>query len=99
MPLFYTDSVTLSYADVEAAKRWWTGVFDCKVMSAPSDWDCPLPSDVALQLQGHDTPTILLSSRTEMGASRFRPTFTRRIGHFLQPTLEKGATISRVVAF
>lgn len=23
MPLFYTDSLTLVYSDVESAKRWW----------------------------------------------------------------------------
>lgn len=27
MPLFYTDSVTLSYSDVESAKRWWVEAF------------------------------------------------------------------------
>src|ERR1043166_5797781 len=48
-PLFYTDSVTLAYSDVESAKRWWIEAFGCKVEKVPSDWDCPLPSDVALQ--------------------------------------------------
>jgi len=71
MPLFYTDSVTLAYADVEAAKRWWVDVFDCKVVSVPSDWDCPLPSDVALQLPGHDAPTILLNSEAEVEQAGF----------------------------
>ncbi len=66
MPLFYTDSVILSYSDVEAAKRWWVETFDCKVAKAPADWDCPLTSDVALQLPGHDAPTILLSSKAEI---------------------------------
>src|SRR5215469_427907 len=56
---------------VEAAKRWWTGAFHCKVVSVPSDWDCPLASDVALQLPGHDTPTILLSSKTEVEQGDF----------------------------
>jgi hypothetical protein len=53
MPLFYTDLITLTYSDVEAAKRWWVETFDCNAMKAPPDWDCPLPSDVALQLPGH----------------------------------------------
>src|SRR4029077_16355212 len=65
MPLFYTDSVTLAYSDVESAKRWWIEAFGCKIARVPSDWDCPLPSDVALQLPGHDAPTILLNAKTE----------------------------------
>lgn len=71
MSLFYTDSVTLAYADVEAAKRWWLNAFDCKVVSIPSDWDCPLPSDVALQLPGHDAPAILLNSKAEVEQAGF----------------------------
>jgi hypothetical protein len=66
MPLFYTDSVTLAYSDVESAKRWWIETFGCKVAKVPSDWDCPLPSDVALQLPGHDAPTILLNAKAEV---------------------------------
>lgn len=66
MPLFYTDSVTLAYSDVESAKRWWIEAFGCKVARVPSDWDCPLPSDVALQLPGHDAPTILLNAKAEV---------------------------------
>lgn len=66
MPLFYTDSITLAYSDVETAKRWWIEAFGCKVTKVPSDWDCPLPSDVALQLPGHDAPTILLNAKTEI---------------------------------
>jgi glyoxalase/bleomycin resistance protein/dioxygenase superfamily protein len=66
MPLFYTDSVTLAYSDVEGAKRWWIDAFGCKVVKQPSDWDCPLPSDVALRLPGHDAPTILLNAKAEV---------------------------------
>lgn len=66
MPLFYTDSLTLAYSDVEAAKRWWIEAFDCKAAKVPSDWDCPLPSDVALQLPGHDAPTILLNAKADV---------------------------------
>jgi hypothetical protein len=66
MPLFYTDLITLTYSDVEAAKRWWVETFDCKAMKAPPDWDCPLPSDVALQLPGHSAPTILLSATADV---------------------------------
>jgi hypothetical protein len=66
MSLFYTDSVTLAYSDVESAKRWWIEAFGCKVAKVPSDWDCPLPSDVALQLPGHDAPTILLNAKAEV---------------------------------
>ena len=71
MPLFYTDSVTLAYADLESAKRWWIEAFDCKVARVPPDWDCPLPSDVALQLPGHDAPTILLNAKAELDQAGF----------------------------
>jgi hypothetical protein len=71
MPLFYTDSVTLDYADVEGARRWWIEAFDCNVTKVPSDWDCPLPSDVALQLPGHDAPTILLNAKAEVEQAGF----------------------------
>ena len=53
MASFRTDSVTLSYSDVEAAKRWWVNAFDCKQVKVPPEWDNPLPSDVALrQIRG-----------------------------------------------
>ena len=71
MPLFYTDSLTLAYSDVESAKSWWVNAFDCKVSKVPSEWDCPLPSDVALQLPGHDAPTILLTARAEVERAGF----------------------------
>jgi len=66
MSLFYTDSVTLAYSNVDAAKQWWIDAFDCKAVRVPADWDCPLPSDVALQLPDHDAPTILLNSKAEI---------------------------------
>lgn len=66
MPLFYTDSINLAYSDLESAKRWWIETFDCKEAELPADWDCPLPSEVALQLPGHDAPTILLSAMAEV---------------------------------
>lgn len=71
MPLFHTDSVTLAYSDVENAKRWWIEAFDCRVARVPSDWDCPLPSDVALQLPGHSAPTILLNAKVEVEQAGF----------------------------
>jgi catechol 2,3-dioxygenase-like lactoylglutathione lyase family enzyme len=68
---FHTDSVTLSYADVDAAKKWWIDTFGCKVVSVPPDWDNPLPSDVALTLPGDREPTILLSAQSEVEQARF----------------------------
>jgi hypothetical protein len=65
MVLFYTDSLSLTCADVQAVKQWWLATFDCKETKVPKDWDCPLPSDVALKLAGLDDPTILLSDRAE----------------------------------
>jgi hypothetical protein len=32
----------------------------------PTDWDCRLPSDLALNLPGADRPTILLSDQAEV---------------------------------
>lgn len=65
MALFRTDSVTLSYSNVEAAKQWWINAFACKVVRAPDDWDNSLPSDVALTLPGDDSPTVLLCDKAE----------------------------------
>jgi hypothetical protein len=76
MPLFYTDSVALAYTDIEAAKRWWIAAFDCKVVKVPSDWDYPLPSDVALQLPGNDASTILLNAKAEVEQAGFDRTST-----------------------
>ncbi|MGO9083903.1 MAG: VOC family protein [Candidatus Sulfotelmatobacter sp.] len=71
MALFRTDSIALSYSNVEAAKRWWITAFDCKAVKVPSDWDNPLPSDVALKLPGDDEATILLSDRAEVERAGF----------------------------
>lgn len=68
---FYTDSVALSYSDVQGAKQWWIDTFECKVAKAPPDWDNPLPSDVALKLPHYDVPTILLCAQTEVEQAGF----------------------------
>lgn len=73
MPLFWTESVVLSYSDVNAAKRWWATAFECKEVPVPPDWDEPLPSDVALKFPGNETPTVLLSSRSEGGEPSEHP--------------------------
>jgi hypothetical protein len=66
MALFYTDSLALCCANIQAEKQWWVATFDCKGASVPSDWDCTLPSDIALKLPGADEPTISLSDKTEV---------------------------------
>ena len=71
MPLFHTDSVTLSYSNVEAAKQWWMNAFECKQVRVPPDWDNPLPSDVALTLPGYSEPTILLNDRAQVREAGF----------------------------
>src|ERR1035437_339976 len=71
MPLFYTDSVTLAYSDVEGPRRWRIDAFVCKGARVPPPWDCPLPSDVALQLPGHEAPTILLNAKAEVEQAGF----------------------------
>jgi catechol 2,3-dioxygenase-like lactoylglutathione lyase family enzyme len=71
MALFSTDSLVLEYADLEAGKRWWIGVFACKPVRVPADWDCSLPSDVALTLPGDQRPTILLRDRAKREQAGF----------------------------
>jgi hypothetical protein len=71
MASFRTDSVVLTYSNIEGAKQWWIDAFDCKVAKVPSDWDNPLPSDVALKLPGDREPTILLNARAEVERAGF----------------------------
>src|SRR5580704_14096654 len=66
MVLLSCDFLGLCYTDLEAAKRWWIQVFDCKQVKVPETWDCPLPSDVALKLPGLDEPSILLCDNAEV---------------------------------
>jgi hypothetical protein len=73
MPLFWTDSIVLSYSNVNAAKQYWATAFDCKEVAAPSDWDEPLPSDVPLKFPGTDAPAVLLSSLSERPESSEHP--------------------------
>lgn len=69
--VFYSDSVALSYTDVQAAKQWWMNAFECKPVKQPADWDNPLPSDIALKFRGSDQPTILLSAKNEIEQAGF----------------------------
>src|SRR5579862_3742673 len=71
MVLFRTDSVCLSYSNVEMAKQWWMHAFGCKQAKVPPDWDNLLPSDVALRLPENSQPTILLSDQAELARARF----------------------------
>ena len=71
MPMFWTDSLAVSCKNVELTKRWWIDSFDCKPTTVPADWDCPLPSNVALKLPGHDRPTILLNDSAEVRAAGY----------------------------
>lgn len=66
MPLFWTDSVALCCSNVELCKKWWIESFDCKQVKLPADWDCVLPSDVALILPGDELPRIALSDWAEV---------------------------------
>jgi hypothetical protein len=66
MALFYTDSLSLACVNVQAEKQWWIVAFDCKETKVPVDWDCPLPSDVALKLPGAEQPPVLLSDKKEI---------------------------------
>jgi len=71
MGLFNVDSLVMCYANIDAAKRWWIEVFECKQVELPTDWDDTLPSDVALQLTGDDEPTILLCDQREVQKAGF----------------------------
>ncbi len=71
MALFRTDSVCLSYSNVELAKQWWFTAFECEQVKVPSDWDNPLPSDVALKLPGDSQATVLLSDQAELAQAGF----------------------------
>jgi hypothetical protein len=79
MPLLWADSVALSYSNLAVAKKWWIEPFDCKETKVPPDWDCSLPSDVALRLPGHDLPTILLSDWTEVRNAGYKRSNDRPI--------------------
>jgi hypothetical protein len=68
---FYTDSVALTYSDLQTAKQWWVNAFDCNVAKVPPDWDSQLPSDIALILPRNDQPAILLSARGEVEQAGF----------------------------
>jgi hypothetical protein len=76
---FWTDSIALCCSNVEAAKKWWIESFECKQVKLPIDWDDPLPSDVALRLPGHDSPTILLSSWSEAKPAGYERANARQI--------------------
>jgi catechol 2,3-dioxygenase-like lactoylglutathione lyase family enzyme len=71
MALFSVDSLVMCYSNVEVAKRWWIGQFECRKMQVPANWDDPLPSDVALRLPGDDEPTILLCDQREVQEAGF----------------------------
>jgi hypothetical protein len=71
MASFRTDSVVLTYSNIEGAKQWWIDAFACKVAKVPSAWDNPLPSDVALKLPGDSEPTVLLNARSEVERAGF----------------------------
>jgi len=66
MALFYTDFLSLACSNVQTEKQWWITAFEAKETKVPVNWDCPLPSDVALKLPGADQPNILLSDRAEI---------------------------------
>jgi len=67
MALFRTECISFDYANLDAAKRWWIEVFECKQVPLP-EWNDPLPSDIALKLPRFAfEPSILLRDRSEAG--------------------------------
>ncbi len=71
MALFSTDFLSLCYSNLPAAKEWWIKSFECRQERVPQDWDCPLPSDIALKLPGDVEPSILLSDSAEVRTSGY----------------------------
>ena len=71
MPLLWADSLVLCYSDLREAKSWRMQVFGCSESPVPKDWDCPLPSDVALRFRGFDEPTLLLCDSAEVKTAGF----------------------------
>jgi hypothetical protein len=96
--LFWTDSIVMSYADVVAATKWWIMAFDCNAVIIPSDWDDPLPSDVALKLPGREEPTILLGSKCEGGSPSEHPIiFTSKVNKAYEHLRGRGMPAAGVV--
>ena len=97
MGLFSADSLVMCYANVDVAKRWWIEQFECKQTGVPTDWDDPLPSDVALRLPGYDEPTILLSDQREVANAGFERTnqhplvFSPRLKKAREHLISKGS--------
>jgi len=79
MALFHTDYVALCCRDVQVERQWWIASFACEETAVPADWDCPLPSDVALKLPGAAEPTILLSDSGEVQRAGYERTNDRSI--------------------
>jgi uncharacterized glyoxalase superfamily protein PhnB len=97
MPLFWTESIVLSYSDVSAAKQWWATAFECKEVPVPPDWDEPLPSDVALEFPGNEAPTVLLGSRSEGRESSEHPIiFTGKVKKAYEHLRGRGVAIGAV---
>ncbi len=69
--MFWTEFIALASTNVLATRDWWVRHFDCKPVPIPSDWDAPLPSDVALQLPGQERATIQLCSQAEVNAAGY----------------------------
>lgn len=80
MALFYIgDSVSLTYANLPAGKRFWIDTFGCKESKVPEDWDNRLPSDVALKLPGDDEPMIGLWDKAEVHRAGYERPNVRQI--------------------
>jgi len=81
MALFFTDCLSLCCRNIQGEKQWWITTFDCKEADVPVDWDCPLPSDVALKLPGAAGPTILLRDGGEVQPAGYD--YEQGIEHFI----------------
>ena|SRR6185436_19360325 len=67
-------SISICYSDIQAARCM--GSTETRVSQ---DWDCPLPSDIALKLPMNKEPTILLSDQREALASGYERSNTHTV--------------------
>ena len=102
MPMLWTDSIAFCCSNLAACKQWWIRTFDCKQANVPADWDCTLPSDVALTLPEGGEPTVLLSDWEEVRKAGYDRSnaraiiFCRKIGKAHEYLQGRGAAVGPI---
>jgi len=99
MGLFHTDSVALSYSNVEAAKQWWIHTFGCKMLRARQEWDNPLPSDVDSRRGRACSFSSSLDGNTEANSSHQPLQPFLSVDASTRSALRLGAVLFRIVYY